>query len=253
MKVVIIEDEGLAAERLTHLIHQYDPDIEIVAQLDSIEGAVEWFSSHPAPDLCFFDIQLADGLSFRIFEKVPVKSPVIFTTAYNEYALQAFKVNSIDYLLKPIDSEELEAAFEQFHQYAAQHAAPDLQIIREAARMITRQKKYKSRFMVKAGHQLLGVPVEDIAYFFSEHKTTWLKTNDGKKHAIDYKLEEVEHLVDPARFFRLNRKFITAFGAIEKITSYTNSRLKVQLWDANGEKILVSREKVGDFKEWLDR
>jgi DNA-binding LytR/AlgR family response regulator len=253
MKVVIIEDEGLAVERLITLIRQYDPNIEIVAQLDSIESSVDWFPHHPAPDLCFFDIQLADGLSFKIFEKVSVKSPVIFTTAYNEYALQAFKVNSIDYLLKPIDYEELASAFEQFHQYTNQHSTPDLEIIQEAARMITRQKKYKSRFMVKAGHQLLGVPVEEVAYFFSEHKTTWLKTTDGLKHAIDYKLEEVEHLVDPARFFRLNRKYITAFGAIEKITSYTNSRLKVQLWEAKGEKILVSREKVGDFKEWLDQ
>jgi len=224
-----------------------------VAQLDSIGSAVAWFSEHQSPDLCFFDIQLADGLSFKIFEKVNIKSPVIFTTAFNEYALQAFKVNSIDYLLKPIDFDELEAAFEQFHQYTSQNAAPDLQIIQEAARMITRQKKYKSRFIVKAGHQLLGVPVEEIAYFFSEHKTTWIKTRNGRKHAIDYKLEEVEHLVDPARFFRLNRKYITAFGAIEKITSYTNSRLKVQLWEADGEKILVSREKVGDFKEWLDQ
>ncbi len=256
MTTLIVEDETLAAERLSDLIRQYDPDIKILACLDSVREAVEWFQNDPAPDLAFFDIQLADGLSFDIFEKTEVPCPVIFTTAYDEYALKAFKVHSIDYLLKPIDIEELGAAFKQYFKInkniATAPPAPDIDIIRQAVKMMS--NNYKNRFIVKAGHHISAVAVENILYFFTEHRTTWIKTKSLKKHAIDYTLEQLSELLDPERFFRLNRKYIVSIDAIDTATSYSNSRLKVQLTDGGkSEKILISREKVREFKEWLDR
>ncbi len=257
MKVIIIEDEGLAAERMADLILQYDSEIEILVYLDSIESAVEWFDNHEAPDLAFFDIQLADGLSFDIFEKTKVDCPVIFTTAFDEYALKAFKVNSIDYLLKPIDLEELSKAFEQYKmQYSiprnAETALPDFSIFKETMQMITRQ--YKTRFIIKAGSKLSSIPVEEVDYFFSEHKVTWLKSQSGKKHEVDYNLEQLEQLLDPKLFFRLNRKYIAAYPSIESVTAFSNSRLKVNLKSQDKkEEILISREKVMSFKRWLDQ
>ena len=255
MKVIIIEDEQLAAERLSNLIGAYDAEIEILTIIDSVEDAIEWLTNNEHPDLAFFDIQLADGLSFEIFEKSNVSCPVIFTTAYNEYALRAFKVNSIDYLLKPIDAEELAKAFEQYYQTQKKNetaaSAPSTEMLQEVLQMI--QRKFKTRFVVKAGHQLLSVPVEDIAYFYSEHKTVWLKTSEGKKHALDYTLEQLEALIDPKSFFRLNRKYLAAYPAILQATSYSNSRLKIKLKGHDEkEEIVMSREKVGAFKRWMD-
>lgn len=256
MKALIIEDEALAAERLADLIQQYDADIEIVAQLDSVREAVAFFNTEKAPDLAFFDIQLADGLSFDIFEQATVNCPVIFTTAYDEYALRAFKVNSIDYLLKPIDSEELSKAFDQFFKLQKDNKttekAPDLALIQQAMQMMTKQ--YKTRFIIKAGSKITSVPVENILYFYSEHRTTYVRTKDAKKHAIDYTLEQLEGLLNPQFFFRLNRKFIAAFPAIKEVLTYSNSRLKVELAaTGNDELVLVGRDKVGDFKKWLDQ
>jgi len=233
MTTLIIEDEILAAERLANLIHRYDSSIEIVGQLDSVRESIAFFDTEKTPDLAFLDIQLADGLSFDIFEKTKVNCPVIFTTAFDEYALRAFKVNSIDYLLKPIDYEELTAAFDKFFtlkkEEKAATAIPDLTIIQQAMQMMTKQ--YKNRFIIKAGAKISAVPVEDIFYFFSEHRTTYLRTKEGRKHAIDYTIEQVEGLINPQYFFRLNRKYITAFEGIKE----------------------VSREKVGEFKKWLDQ
>ncbi len=258
MKVILIEDEALAAERLSDLILAYDSKIEIVSHLDSVESAVEWFEENEAPDLAFFDIQLADGLSFEIFEKGKVPCPVIFTTAFDEYALKAFKVNSIDYLLKPIDQEELTKAIEQFkEQYpitnpTQQVVLPDLSIFQQTMQMITRQ--YKTRFIIKSGSKLSSVPVEEVDFFYSEHKVTWLRNTSQKKYEVDYNLEQLEQLLDPKMFFRLNRKFITAYQAIENVTSFSNSRLKIQLKGQDKkEDILISREKVRAFKLWLDQ
>lgn len=256
ISIIIIEDEVLAAERLATLIHQYDAEIEILDQLDSVEDAVIWFNQNESPDLAFFDIQLADGLSFEIFEQTNIECPVIFTTAFDEYALKAFKVNSIDYLLKPINPEELKRAMEKYHtQFKKQDTAlqlPDLGMFQQAMQMITR--KYKSRFMVKAGSKLSAVPVSEVDYFFSKHKITWLRTRDGKKHEVDYKLEQLETLLDPSLFFRLNRKYITSFEAIASVTAFSNSRLKVLFnQPENKEDILISREKVKAFKDWMDQ
>jgi len=257
MKVIIIEDEGLAAERMVDLILQYDPKIEVLVNLDSIESAVEWFEKNESPDLAFFDIQLADGLSFDIFEKTTVNCPVIFTTAFDEYALKAFKVNSIDYLLKPIDLEDLSKAFEQYKtQYPESRqteiALPDLRVFQQTMQMITRQ--YKTRFIIKAGSKLSSIPIEEVDYFFSENKITWLKSQSGKKHEVDYNLEQLEQLLDPKLFYRLNRKYIAAYPSIVNVTAFSNSRLKVNLKGQDKkEEILISREKVTSFKRWLDQ
>lgn len=256
MRIIIIEDEMLAAERLSDLILQYDSNIEIVEILDAVESAVEWFKNNDIPDLAFFDIQLADGLSFEIFEQVNVDCPIIFTTAYDEYALKAFKVNSIDYILKPIDNKELIQAFEKFERTQKQESSsPPMDLIQQAMMMIQgQQKNYKSRFIVKSGNHLSAIEIPEIAYFFSEHKMSWIKTFEGKKYMVDYKMEALQNVIDPLQFFRLNRKYISSFKAIKDVVSYSNSRLKIKLLDMLiDEEILISREKVQDFKKWLDQ
>lgn len=253
---IIVEDEVLAAERLADLIQQLDPDIEILTQLDAVDDAVDWFENNETPDLAFFDIQLADGLSFEIFERTKVNCPVIFTTAYDAYALKAFKVNSIDYLLKPINPKDLTQALQQYKDHFGQNKnelqLPDLGIFQQAMQMITR--KYKSRFMVKAGSKLSAVPTSEVDYFFSQHKITWLRTKEGKKHEVDYKLEQLEQILDPDQFFRLNRKYITSIDAIASVTAFSNSRLKVLMHrPEEKEDVLISREKVKTFKDWMDQ
>ncbi|MDX1940668.1 MAG: LytTR family DNA-binding domain-containing protein [Saprospiraceae bacterium] len=253
MKIAIVEDENLAAERLSDLIKQYDPSYEILVFLDSVQEAVAWFSASAPPDLAFFDIQLADGHSFDIFQQCNVNCPVIFTTAYDEYALHAFKVNSIDYLLKPIDLESIKKAFIKLEQLKSSFIKDAPAITLETMQKVVQslqKPNYKTRFVVKSGAQIHSVQVEDILYFFHEDKIVWLKRNDLKKFAVDFTLEQLETILDPARFFRLNRQFIVAFDAIKEITTYSNSRLKIKLLD-NNEPVIVSRERVGDFKTWL--
>ncbi len=256
MNVLIVEDENLAAARLVQLIGQYDPDIKIMTKLDTVRETVQWFADGNQADLAFFDIQLADGISFDIFEKCTVNCPVIFTTAYDEYALRAFKVKSIDYLLKPFSAEEVERAFRQYHQLAdsftkKETSNPHLDTIRQVMQMM--EKSYKSRFMVKSGVHLASIPVEEVACFFSEQKIGWLKTLSNKKYAIDYTLEQLEKLLDPQLFFRLNRKFIVSIHAIGKVVAYSNSRLKIEFTAGpENEPVIVSRERVGAFKKWLD-
>lgn len=254
MKVLIIEDETLAAERLQQLILQYDNSIEIITSLDSVQEAVAWFTTAPPPDLAFFDIQLADGRSFEIFERCDIKFPVIFTTAYDEYALNAFKVNSIDYLLKPIDLESLTKAFQKYETLKSTFNNKDTpNITLETMQKVIQslhKPNYKTRFVVKSGTQLHSVPVEEILYFYHEDKIVWLKRKDYKKFAVDFTLEQLDTMLDPTHFFRLNRQIITSFPAIKEVTTYSNSRLKIKLLD-NNEPAIVSRERVNDFKFWL--
>lgn len=258
MKAVIIEDEILAAERLELLLKRYDSSISILTVLDSVKTAVEWFQQNEAPEIAFFDIQLADGLSFEIFEQVKINCPVIFTTAFNQYAIEAFKVNSIDYLLKPFGLEDIKKSFEKLSilrggNKSASPTLPDLAALQRVMLSMT-QKQYKTRFMVKIGEHLSAILVDEIAYFYSESKITWLRHQNSKKYPLDYKLEELETLVNPERFYRLNRTFIVALDAIKDVVTYSNSRLKIVLKDPpNKEDILISREKVQDFKSWLDR
>jgi DNA-binding LytR/AlgR family response regulator len=253
-KVLIIEDEKPAAEWLSQLIRKFDPQISILAQIDSIRGAEEWFQKNAAPDLAFMDIQLADGLSFEIFERIKVPCPVIFTTAYQEYAIKAFKVNSIDYLLKPIAWDDLEAAFLKFKSQAASVPAPStvtIEILDKVKEMM--RKQYKTRFVIKVGDHLKSIPVEDVLFFYSLDKGTYICTNDFKNYLIDYSLDRISEMVDEQRFFRINRKYILSNQSIADIVIYSNSRLKIKLKKPDEDSIIVSREKVQDFKDWLDR
>jgi DNA-binding LytR/AlgR family response regulator len=217
--------------------------------LDSITSAVVWLELHPAPDLIFCDIQLADGLSFEIFERVKVSSPIIFTTAFDQYAIKAFKLNSVDYLLKPIDPKELAGAINKFKSQKIKTTI-DLSQIKELLQ--TQQKEFKSRFMVKIGEKIQSVLCSEAAFFMSEERVTFLQTFEGKRFILDYTLDQLEEMLDPKKFFRLNRKYISSFEAIAEIHTYSNSRLKIKLANSSDNDILVSREKVGALKEWLD-
>lgn len=250
MKVLILEDEALAAERLIGLIAQLRPAVKIVASLDSVEEAVAWLGKGPALDLAFFDIQLADGASFEVFERVRVPCPVIFTTAYDQYALRAFKVNSVDYLLKPVRLEELEKAFQQYEALKQAFQPPpafDPQALAQALQ--SARKPYKARFVIRSGHQFLSIKVADIAYLFTEHRVNWLRHRNGKKYPLEHSLEQMEEMLDPESFFRISRQCIVHIAAVTEATVYANARLKLRLED--GEETLVSRDRVAAFKEWL--
>ena len=252
-KILIIEDEKPAAEWLQQLIMKFDPQISVLAVIDSVSGATEWFEQHLAPDLAFMDIQLADGLSFDIFERVKVPCPVIFTTAYEEYAIKAFKVNSVDYLLKPIAYSELEAAFQKFGNQIkkVEDVQPvTIELLNKVKEML--RKQYKTRFVIKVGEHLKSIPVEEILFFYSLEKATYLCTADFKTYLVDYSLDRIAEMVDEHRFFRINRKYILSNLSIADIVFYSNSRLKIKLKKPDEENIIVSRDKVATFKEWLD-
>lgn len=254
MNVLIIEDERPAATRLEKLLKKVDAEMVVLDKIDSVKKAVQWFrSASSSPDLIFMDIQLADGLSFEIFEHVDITVPVIFTTAFDEYALKAFKVNSIDYLLKPVDEDELQGAFDKLNRLGAGKPAKanTLEQITQAMEMLT--NKYKSRFLVKVGEHIKSIGVESIFYFFSREKASFCQITDGKNYLLDYSLEQIEGMVDPQVFFRINRKYLISMDAIEDIISYSNSRLKVILKNSNDSDVIVSRDRVSDFKIWLDR
>ena len=249
MNFLIVEDEKVAAERLVGLIKKYDPSIDITEIVQSVKNAVQWLNTHQAPDLIFMDIQLADGLSFEIYEQTIVKTPVIFTTAYDEYALKAFKVNSIDYLLKPVDLNELKNAIDKYKENNSPKEIPT-QVFDSIMHSLT--KKYKDKFVINVGEHIKVFTTEDIQCFYSMEKYTFLQNNSGRDYAINYSLDQLEDLLDPAQYFRINRKFIVSFSAISDIISYSNSRLKVKLNSNESNDLLVSREKVQDFKKWLE-
>ncbi len=252
MRVLIIEDEKPAADRLEMLIKQYDPDIEIAGRADSVKSSVKWIDSNPKPDLAFLDIQLADGLSFEIFEQTVLDCPVIFTTAFDEYAIRAFKVNSIDYLLKPIDLDELEGAIEKYKRILPQpDTEPRQHIFDKVLNLLT--DNYKRRFVIKVGEHIRSIPVEDILYFYSLEKATYLHTSGDRNYVIDYSLEQIENLIDPKFFFRINRRYLISLTSFTDIIAYTNSRLKIELLQSDDNDVIVAREKTSDFKKWLDR
>jgi len=249
-KLLIFEDEKPAAEWLRQLILKFDPRIVVLSVIDSVSGAVEWFQQNPVPDLVFMDIQLADGLSFEIFEKTKVLCPVIFTTAYEEYAIKAFKVNSVDYLLKPIAYNEMEAAFQKFGNSVQASPTVTIELLNKVKEML--RKQYKTRFVIKVGEHLKSITVEDILFFYSLEKATFLCTADFKTYVVDYSLDRISEMVDEHRFFRINRKYILSNQSIADIIYYSNSRLKIKLKKPGEESIIVSRDKVSSFKEWLD-
>jgi len=252
MNALIIEDEPQAAQRLESLMKKIVPGVVIVNKIDSISKSVQWIKSNPAPDLILMDIQLADGISFLIFEQCEVKSPVIFTTAYDEYALKAFKVNSIDYILKPVDEAELGAAIRKYSSLSAE-LKPNVKLdnIEQAIQMLMR--KHKSRFVIKVGEHLRSIEVTDILFFVSMEKTTFCHTRENRKNILDFTLDELEDVLDPDIFFRINRKYIVSASAIQDMISYTNSRLKLVLKNSDDNDVIVARERVQEFKDWLDR
>lgn len=249
MNVLIIEDEKPAARLLQRKIEKLG--LKVNTLLHSVEESLNWFQHNQHPDLIFLDIQLSDGLSFEIFEEINIKSAVIFTTAYDEYALRAFKLNSIDYLLKPIDEEELESAISKYKERSQpQNFTLDFEMIKK---MLTNpvERSYKKRFTVKIGQHLKLINVDEIECFYSENKGTYLHTIDNRDYLLDITLEQLETELDPIFFMRINRKFIVKLGAIKEIQLHSNSRLKVVLLTYKEDEVIVARERVSDFKEWL--
>jgi DNA-binding LytR/AlgR family response regulator len=253
MNVVIIEDEQLSAERLKTLLENIDDDMRVLAVLDSVKTAVLWFRQNEKPDLVFMDIQLADGLSFDIFDKIRIEYPVIFITAYQEYAIRAFKVNSVDYLLKPVAEEDLRSAISKYQNFYKQEQATPViekEMLLSIKQMIS--NPYKSRFMVKVGDRIKSVDVTDIPYFFSLEKGTYLHTSDGRNYVIDYSLDALGDLLDPSLFFRINRRYIITHRSIVEMITLSGSKLKVQLINSKDENVYISRDRLPSFKAWLD-
>lgn len=254
MKVLIVEDEIPAAEKLERYLHKHDPTIEIVGVIDSASGATEWLQTPGNnPDLIFMDIQLKDGLSFQIFQQLQVKTPVIFTTAFNEFALDAFKVNSIDYLLKPITFTALTESLKKLDSLRQQFNSSREQTERvKIAFSNLKTKEYKNRFMVKVGEHIKSITIDQISLFYADGRNIYMVTQQNRKFIIDYTLEGLENILDPQIFFRLNRTYILNINAIKDVLVYSNSRLKITLNQEFDKEIIVSREKVGEFKDWFD-
>ena len=251
MKVIIIEDEKPSARRLDRMLKGLDMKVE--AMLHSVEESLAWFQTNEHPDLIFLDIQLSDGLSFEIFDNIEIKSAIIFTTAYDEYALQAFKLNSIDYLLKPIDSEELEKAVIKYRERIPEgkNVSLDFEDIKKLL-VNPLEREYKKRFTVKVGQHLKMITIDTIECFYSENKGTYIHTTDNRDYLIDATLEDLDKELEPQTFFRVSRKFYVNINAIKDMVSYTNSRLQIKLNSFNEHEVIVSRERVRDFKDWLE-
>lgn len=251
MNVIIIEDEKPAARRLGRLLSDFDVEVSIM--LHSVEESIEWFQNNEHPDLIFLDIQLSDGLSFEIFDVIEVKSAIIFTTAYDEYALQAFKLNSIDYLLKPIDDEELEKAVKQYKELQPQKEkiSVDFDDIKKLL-VNPLEREFKKRFTAKVGQHIKIINADEVECFYSENKGTYAATTDGRNYLLDTTLENLEEELSPKLFFRVSRKFYVNINHIKDIISYTNSRLQIKLNHFKEQEIIVSRERVKDFKLWLE-
>jgi DNA-binding LytR/AlgR family response regulator len=259
MKILIVEDEDLAVKKLTKTVNAVDASAEIIGVTDSIKSTVEWLESNNTPDLILMDIELADGQSFEVFNLTQAKSPVIFTTSYDEYALQAFKVNSIDYLLKPIQKEDLQAALNKYQQlknlYQKEEPKAESnidQIIKELQQKL-QPKEFRKRFLVKQSQKLVSIDVEDIAYFFSEGRLNFFKTTDNKKFIVDYTMDELEDMLDPGRYFRISRSFYVSIDSVDQIHDYFGNRLLLHLKPDIDKESIVSREKVTDFKKWMGK
>lgn len=251
MKTIIIEDEKPSARRLNRMLDELG--VEVSVSLHSVEEAIEWFKNNEHPDLIFLDIQLSDGLSFEIFDAVEVKSAIIFTTAFDEYALQAFKLNSIDYLLKPIDDEELEIAVKKYQSLAPkkQKLTLDFDDIKKLL-VNPIEREFKKRFTARVGQHIKIINADEVECFYSENKGTYAATTDGRNYLLETTLENLEEDLNPKMFFRISRKFYVNVNYIKDIVAYTNSRLQIKLIRFNEQEIIVSRERVKDFKLWLE-
>ena len=251
MRVLIIEDEIPAAEKLVRYLKKYDEDVEVLATLQSVKESVGWLKEHGnEPDIILMDIQLIDGKSFLIFDQVDVVKPIIFTTAFDEYAIKAFEVNSIAYLLKPVTLDDLSAALDKYRKLSK--TTDELMHVTEILKSLSVGKSYKNRFMVKIGDHIRSVTTDQIALFFAEGRNAYIVNTEGRKLIIDFKMEELEEILDPRQFFRLNRTFIISINAIKDVLVYSNSRLKVIPTVELDKEMIVSREKVQVFKSWFD-
>ncbi|MCR9253507.1 MAG: LytTR family DNA-binding domain-containing protein [bacterium] len=250
MNVLIIEDEAPAFRRLQKILDEIDPELEILEVIDSVEDSVKWLRNHSSPDLIFMDIQLSDGISFEIFDAIDISSPVIFTTAFDEYMLKAFKVNSIDYLLKPIKKEDLAQSIEKYRSlktvFSGNASMNDL-----IKQIRLDDRKFKSRFLVKQGDKLLSIQTDDIKYFQTKNGVVYLATTE-KKYLLDFTLDDLIKQLDPEKFYRANRQFVVGYNAIKAIHRYHKGKLLVELQIPTDEQIIVSSEKATDFKQWLD-
>jgi two-component system LytT family response regulator len=249
VRVLIIEDEESASNRLAKMVQEALPEAEVIDQLSSVAAAIEWFQNNLQPDLAFFDIHLADGRSFGIFKHVNVDCPIIFTTAFDQYALEAFKVNSIDYLLKPVKKEELERAIDKFKKIHFKPSAPiDIQKLLST---IQQKAEYKERFVIKFGEHMRTIQTDDIAYIASENRISFAMLKEGKRYALDFNMDQLEEMLNPKKFFRINRQFIICYDAIGEMHTYTKSRVLVKLNPPTKEETIVSTERSAAFKAWL--
>ena len=251
MKVIILEDENRAVNHLKRLISVAAPDMEVEAVFDTVRDTVQYLQEGPVPDLIFSDVQLADGISFEIFRQVEVTCPIIFTTAYESYAIEAFSTNGIDYLLKPIEEERLRRAVEKLRKFSRK---PELEVLMNLAGLAgqSSRKTVKSRFMVRVGEKIRSIGVEEVLAFYSLDRSSFLHTAEHRNYPVDYSMEELEGMLDRERFFRVNRKFIVSIDACSQIIAWSNNRLKIDLQGLE-EDIVVARERVRDFKAWLDQ
>jgi DNA-binding LytR/AlgR family response regulator len=249
MNVVIIEDEKLAAERLITLLKQCDSSIEVLACLESVEESVQFLSSHPHPGLLLLDIHLSDGQCFEIFKKINYQNPVIFTTAYDQYAMEAFRIFSIDYILKPVTQQSLAAAINKLRSLPVSFSNTDINRLSS----LLNQQRYKKRFLGKVGQRLFFIPAEQVAYFRADNKIVYLTDHGGNRYVVDYTMEQLTELLNPRQFFRLNRSYIVCIDAIQQVKPYYNSRLKLSLaGNSSAEEMIVSRDRVADFKLWAE-
>ena len=253
MTVLIIEDEAPAFRRLQKVLEEINPEIKIVEVIDSVEDAVKWLGANKHPDLFFMDIQLSDGLSFEIFESIKISRPIIFTTAFDEYMLRAFKVNSIDYLLKPIKKDDLVRSLQKYEEmkrtFSEGTAVPDINALISKIRLD--DKKYKSRFLVRKGEELISIEAEAIAYFQSRNGVVHLFGTTGNTYLVDFNLDELAQQLDPVKFYRANRQFLIAYDAIKKTHRYHKGKLLVEMERPTDEPITISSEKAAEFKQWL--
>ena len=249
MKILIVEDERLAAERLVTLVNEYDRSIEIAACLESVEETVQYLRSHAAPDILLLDIHLSDGHSFEIFNQLNYAGPVIFTTAYDQYALDAFKMFSIDYILKPVTQEALATALNKFRNLSAGFAAADY---RKLMPQLT-NRDYKKRFLGKVGQRLFFIDTIDIAYFQADNKVVYLVDKEGNRYVVEHTMEKIAALLNPEEFFRLNRRYIVRINAIQQVKPYFNGRLKLSVKGSQqSDEMVISRERVTEFKQWAE-
>jgi len=251
MNILIIEDEEPAAARLKKMLLDIDPAISILDVIVSIKSAVAWFKKNPMPDLVLMDIHLADGNSFDIFNEVQVACPVIFITAFDKYALKSFEVDGIDYLLKPVKKEELVRALDKFKKWFSNKGSAEIDYQKLAAMITRNEKDLKKRIMIRYGDVIKTVEIEDVAYFFTEDKVNFLRTKTGITYPIDFNLDEMEHMLDRKKFFRINRQFIINFESIVKMVSFSKSRVKITLQPPSNIETIVSTERSGNFKHWL--